>query len=173
MKARSIAAATAALLSLGLGAPALAGSDPHSHGHDAPVVAAADPHSQAHAAQSHALSLDHGRKWATDAALRKGMGEIRAALAAKRHAIQEGALGASDARALAGTLESQVAFIVAECKLEPAADANLHIVVADLVASVDAMKSAPSAAAAQGARRAVEAANAYGRYFDHPGWQPL
>jgi hypothetical protein len=60
---------------------------------------------------------------------------------------------------------------VANCKLTPEADAVLHVVVADLLAGADQMKSGTDAAA--GAHKVVTAANEYSRYFDHPGWKVL
>ena len=157
MKARFLAAAVVSALSLGFGATALAAADQGA----------------AHALESHRLTLDHGRKWGTDEALRRGMDEIRAALESRRKAIRASSLGASEYQALAGNVENQVAYIVANCKLPPAADANLHVVVAELVAAAGAMKGTSTADAAQGARRAIGAANAYGKHFDHPGWKSL
>ncbi|MEP7262020.1 MAG: hypothetical protein ABI669_12500 [Usitatibacter sp.] len=157
MKARILAAAVVSALSLGFGATALAAAD----------------HGAAHALESHRLTLDHGRKWGTDEALRRGMGEIRAALESRRAGISASSLRAPEYQALAGTVESQVAYIVANCKLPPAADENLHVVVAELVAAAGAMKGTSTADAARGARRAIGAANAYGKHFDHPGWRSL
>ena len=82
--------------------------------------------------------LDHGKKWATDEPLRKYMSEIRAALAAKQGGIHKGTLAPEDYKALGTLVEARVATIVAECKLEPAADANLHRIVAELIAGADA-----------------------------------
>lgn len=133
---------------------------------------AADAHQ--HAAGEHGeLLLDHGHKWPTDAPLRQGMAAIRAALAARHDAIHQGSLAAADFQALASELETQVAGIVANCRLEPAADANLHLVIARLLAGAAAMQGRSGTAPAAGAVQAIEAINDYGRYFDHPGWQPL
>lgn len=151
----------AALLaaSLGAGVPALA-ADSHSH----------DSQSQA---APHKLSLDHGKKWATDEPLRKGMGDIRGALAAKVDAIHKGKLSAAEYKALGATVEKNVGDIVANCKLPPEADANLHIVVAELVAAADAMQGKSDVKPAMGAERAVRATNEYAKYFNHPGFKPL
>ena len=119
------------------------------------------------------LQLDHGRKWATDAPLRKGMGDIRQALEARHKAIHKGTLDAAGYRELGAVIESRVAGIVSDCKLPPEADANLHIVVAELVAAADALQGRSAEKPSKGAGRAVAAANAYGRHFDHPGWKPL
>lgn len=133
---------------------------------------AADPHQHA-AGEPMKLALDHGKRWPTDEPLRKGMTEIRDALAAKHEAIRNGKLTPAEYKALGGTVEAQVATIVAQCKLEPAADANLHLIVAELVAGADAMQGKSKATPAAGAAQVVRAVNQYGRYFNHPGWKPL
>lgn len=136
------------------------------------AAVAADTHQ--HAASEHAgLALDHGHKWATDAPLRQAMTAIRTALAARHEAIHHGSLSAADFQALGSELEAQVASIVANCRLEPAADANLHLIIARLLAGAAAMQGHSGTTPAAGAVQAIEAVNDYGRYFDHPGWQPL
>ncbi|HRD92116.1 MAG TPA: hypothetical protein PK201_03245 [Accumulibacter sp.] len=119
------------------------------------------------------LVLHHGKKWATDEPLRRNMSEIRAALAAKAAAIHQGTLTPEDYQTLGILVEAHIASIVAECKLEPAADKNLHLVVAELSAGADAMRGKSTATPAAGAAQAVGAVNRYGRYFQHPGWKPL
>lgn len=151
-----VAAALVAAFALGAGAPTFA-ADPHQH-------AAGEPTK---------LVLDHGKKWATDEPLRKNMTDIRAALAAKEVGIHKGTLTPDDYKALGTTVEAHVATIVAECKLVPAADANLHLVVAELLAAADAMQGRAKTKPAAGAVQAVRAVNQYGRYFNHPGWKPM
>jgi hypothetical protein len=152
----TVTAVSVAALVLAAGMPSFA-ADTHQHGASAP----------------HKLVLDHGRKWATDAPLRKNMAEIRAALAARHAGIHEGTITADDYRALGTLVEARVARIVAECKLEPAADANLHLIVADLIAGADAMQGKSKATPASGAVQTVRALNEYGKFFNHPGWKPL
>lgn len=156
---------TTALLAAATLALALAG---------APQALAASSHDHGHAAHGQpTLQLDHGKKWGTDAALRQGMGRIRAAIEARHEGIHANALGAAEYRALGQAIEKQVAYIVANCKLPPEADAQLHIVVAELVAAADALQGKGEAAPRKGAVRAVAALNDYGRFFDDPGFKPL
>jgi len=129
--------AIAAALALAFAAPAFAAEDAHSHGH---------------AAEEAKLVLDHGKKWPTDAPLRQGMENIRAVVAK----------GAKD-EALAKAVETEVAGIVQNCKLEPEADEQLHIVIAELMAGAEA----------KDAERVAKALNAYGEHFDHAGWKRL
>jgi hypothetical protein len=96
-----------------------------------------------------------------------------AAFAAKQEAMHAGTLTPAEYKALGGLVEGQVANIVAQCKLEPAADANLHLIIAELVAGADALQGKSPATPAAGATRIVHAMNEYGRYLDHPGWLPL
>ena len=135
-------------------------------------VLAADTHGHA-AGEPNKLVLNHGKKWATDQPLRTSMGEIRKALAAKQEAIHKGTLTSPDYQMLAATVDAQVATIVAECKLEPEADANLHLIVAELLAGAESMQGKSANKPAAGAMLTVQAVNRYGQYFDHPGWKAL
>jgi hypothetical protein len=141
----------------------------------APGVSAAQatPTTHAHAAHGK-LTLDHGRKWPTDDALRVGMNNIRALVQPQLGPIHTGKLDAAQYAALANGIERQIGDIVANCKLEPKADAMLHLVIADLGAGVDAMAGkSPSVQPFQGATTVVAALDDYGRYFDHPGFKPI
>jgi hypothetical protein len=149
-------AAIVALFALGAAAPSFA-ADSHPH-------AAAD---RAH------FTLDQGRKWSTDEPLRINMEGIRSAVVLKQDAIHDGSLSAKEYEALATTIEAHVATIVAECKLTPEADANLHLIVADLLEGADAMRGKSQSAPSAGGIHVMRALDAYGRYFHHPGWKPL
>jgi len=136
-------------------------------------VAAADLHDHQHEAASAKLQLDNGRKWASDAPLRQAMAAMRADLAGKLHAIHKGSLAKADYAALGKSIEGQVGTIVSQCKLEPQADAMLQIVIADLAGAADVMQGKAAGQPAEAAHRAAMALNDYGKYFTHPGWQPL
>ena len=138
----------------------------------APTLAV-EPHSHDGAAPAHKLSLDHGRKWATDAPLREGMSEIRKALAQEHAAVKKGTMSDAGYAELGAAIEKSVASIVANCKLSPEADANLHVIVAQLASAADDLQGKTSANRADGARKAMNALVLYGRYFSHPGWKPL
>jgi hypothetical protein len=138
------------------------------------ATAATEPHHAGHAPGPPAnLELDQGKRWATDAPLRKGMEALHAAFAERVEAIHAGTLPAADYRALGGKVQTEVATVVAECKLEPKADAVLHVIVAELLAAADILQGRAPGTPVAGAQRAVTALNDYGRYFDHPQWQPL
>ena len=135
--------------------------------------AAEATHEHAHGANS-ALTLDHGKRWATDAALREGMSALRAALAAQLPSIHRNTLDAAGYASLASTLEPALAGIFAHCHLPPAADAQLHNVLLPINAAIGRMKQAATVAERRDAAITVISGLAdYGRYFDHPGWKPL
>lgn len=140
-----------------------------------PAVSSAQTSPPAHEHAGHGkLTLDHGKKWSTDEALRTGMNNIRNQIKPRLGAIHSGKLTKAQYSELAQKIEAEVGYIVANCKLEPKADAMLHLVIADIGAGVDAMagKSA-SLRPAQGAAAVVTALNEYSRFFSHPGWQAL
>jgi hypothetical protein len=141
-----------------LGGPAWAQGAAHSHD----------------AASEHTLSLDNGRKWATDEPLRAGMDRIRGLVVSQLDAAHAGKLNAAQYKTLASKIETEVGGIVANCKLEPKADAMLHLVIADIGAGTDVMagKSAKQRPV-NGLAKVVDAVNQYGKHFDHPGLAPI
>lgn len=138
----------------------------------APAAWAQHEHSQEHAADAAAvaqLQLDGEQKWPTDAPLRTGMAAIRAAFDADHEAIHAGTETEEQYTALAARIETEVQGIVAACRLPPAADANLHYVIADLMAGVALMRGTdPPRSRHDGAALVHGALLAYGRYFDDP-----
>lgn len=136
-------------------------------------AAAVEDHSQHQAAAHAQLSLDHGRKWNTDKPLRDGMTQIRTAMASNLEQIHQGKLTAEQYSSLGTSVQQQVNTIITQCKLDPKADAMLHIILADLLAGADAMQGKGQLAPDAGAHKVVEALNAYGNYFKHPGWRSL
>jgi hypothetical protein len=151
-------AVLAAALSTAFAVPALAAGDAHDHG----------------AATSVALQLDHGKKWQTDEPLRKGMTSVRTAVATDLKVVHANKATTRQYEALAAKVNAEVAGIVQNCKLPPEADAQLHIVVAELIAGAEAMEGKEKGVARRdGAVRVIKALNAYGEYFDHAGWNRL
>lgn len=159
MTLTGLAAALSAAALLSVPLPALT-QDVHQPGQSAPAT--------------HQLKMNQGKKWATDEALRKGMTEIRGLIDAQLPAIKKGRLKPEDYAALGSKVQGQVGYIVQNCKLDPQADANRHIILEDIIAGADAMegkdkKVNPHA----GTNKAVAGLNTYGKYFDHPNWKGL
>lgn len=120
------------------------------------------------------LTLDHGKPWGTDAALREGMSAMRTAMAARLHEIHSNTLDAAGYASLASTLQPALAGIFANCHLPPAADAQLHNILLPMNAAIERMSNAATAQEGRNAALAVMGGLAdYGKTFDHPGWQPL
>lgn len=88
---RLVAAALLSAFALGANGPVSAAAV-HQHGAGAPAK----------------LALDHGKKWATDEPLRKGMGEIRALLAGRLAAIHGGKLTSDEYKALGAAATSTI-----------------------------------------------------------------
>jgi hypothetical protein len=140
---------------------------------------AAHPHEQGHPQQGSGSAAlvsrlemrADGPRWPTDAPLRTGMTNIRAAFDADHPAIHAGRQTDAQYDALAGTIEREVNTIVANCKLAPDADAQLHYVVGDLLQAVSLLRgSDPSKSRHDGAHLVHGALKAYGKYFDDPTW---
>lgn len=139
-----------------------------------PVLAAGDVHQHAGAAGELKLALNQGQKWTTDAPLRQGMDNIRGALAKDVKAIHANKATPKQYEALAAKVTGEVAGIVQNCKLEPAADEQLHLVIAELMAGAEAMEGKVEGETRRaGAERVAKALNAYGEHFDHAGWKRL
>lgn len=145
-------------LPLSLAAGPLQAAETHDHGH----------------ASSATLTLDHGQKWATDAPLRQAMGNLRQAVAQALPEAHAGKLTDANYDALGAQANRELSYIVENCKLEPQADAVLHVILADVVAGVGiAGGQQAGQPRAMGVVHLAEALNQYGAYFDHPDWQDI
>ncbi len=133
---------------------------------------AADPEHDHHdhaTQETGGLVLNEGQRWATDAALREGMERVRATFVEALPAYQRGEFSPEAATEAARAIEDHVAFLVENCKLEPAADAVLHVLVAELLQGAAGLRQAPQSG--EGLPRIHGVLRDYPRYFDHPGWQ--
>lgn len=138
-----------------------------------PPAIAAEDH-RTHPSSTHTqLSLNHGSKWATDEPLRTGMTNIRTSLTGQLQQIHNGEMSADDYSTLGTAVHTEITIIIAQCKLEPQADAMLHIILSGLLAGADAMQGKGEITPASGAHKIIESLNAYGEYFNHPGWTRL
>lgn len=119
-----------------------------------------------------ALDLDDGRRWKTDAPLREGMERIREAVAvAKVQAQRADGLDRRQAGELATVVDEAIVYMVSHCQLEPAADANLHMLLAKLSGAAAAIRA--DRGSVEGLPVMIDALAVYPRYFEHPGWEPL
>ena len=133
-----------------------------------PVLAAEHHHS--HEAMPQKLQLNAGKKWTTDAPIRQAMERINAEMAKAVPLIHRNRFSEADYRLLGEAVDREVAYAVANCKLEPKADAMLHILIGDLVDGAAAMRGQGAVSRHDGAVRVLGALKAYGMYFEHPSW---
>ena len=145
-------AAMPLLLLSALAAPLAHAQDGHEHHSPATTVSQEIP----------------AQRYATDAPLRTGMAQIRTAVDALGH-YERGHMGVEQAVTFATTIQEQVAYLVANCKLEPQADAALHGIIAKLGAGAQALKTDPADLAAIPPMR--EALADYRRTFDDPAFE--
>lgn len=146
---------TVVALGFVMGLPALA-AEPHAHGGTAATVQ---------------LQLDHGKKWQTDDALRRGMSQIRTDMAESLTPIHNNAFTPVQYEALAGRIQAQIDYVVGNCKLPEQADQQLHLLLEQIIDGAGEMKAATGRD--QGAAKIVRALAQYGEYFNHAGWRPL
>ena len=151
------------LLTLALPLSDLAQAAPHSHDHAAPDSTTATT--------ATGLHLNAGKKWPTDAPLRQAMQGLADAYLAVLHDIHMNRLPAAGYADLAKRTESAVADMVAQCKLDAQTDAQLHLIVAQLLDGSGKMNSTKTQRG--GALQAIEALNRYGEFFDDPGFHPV
>lgn len=123
----------------------------HLHEGEGSHMHEADAH-EAHGTAS--MELNAGQRWETDEPLRLGMQRIRDAAAQ-----QQGA-------ALASTTKEQVNYLIANCKLDPQADAALHGIISQLLAGADMLSKAPDSS--EGTEKIRHALHQYPDYFNHP-----
>ena len=80
----------------------------------------------------------------------------------------------ADYEAFGKDVTAQITYIVENCKLDPKADEQLHIIVADMMSGVEAAEGKEGEKKrAAGVVKVAQAANAYGKHFDHAGWKAI
>ncbi|QJD58278.1 hypothetical protein HG264_04825 [Pseudomonas sp. gcc21] len=137
----------------------------HAHGHEA---------HQAHGMGEHAMQLNDGSQWETDAPLRKAMGILRNDIRPLMPEIHQDTLEGERYQALASSVTEQVSYMIEHCELEGEADAQLHLVIADLMTAAKVMQGEVADQAQRfGAIRMVGALNNYATYFDDAGFEKL
>ncbi len=156
------AAASAAAAASASAAPAAAGN---AGAHDAHARATSH---DAHATHGAPPVLPEGQRWATDEPLRAAMTRIREAVerSAPEHGTRQ--LQAAGAGALATAVEQDIAYMVANCRLEPEPDAALHALIGRMTNAAAMLKEDPLSDA--GLPELVAVLQEYQATFDHPGW---
>lgn len=155
----------AALMLTLLLAPAMAMAQHVDHATGVEHASAAAHHDHDdHAAIMH-VPADHVR-WMPDASLIQGMARVRTAVATLAH-HEMGHMGDLHVLTLADEIDSAVAFMFANCKLDPRPDVALHGLLARLMAGTQALHATPGDASPVADMRA--AVQDYAKWFDDPG----
>lgn len=132
------------------------------------------PAPAAHAEHAHAVApateVPAGRHWPTDAPLRDGMRRVRQAVQALEH-VEHGHLDAAQTANVAKLIDGAVNDMIANCKLQPDADAALHGLLAKFLVGANAARSGKDIPVAladmQGALKR------YPLLFDDPAWNTV
>lgn len=141
----------------------------------APLPSVAENSHAGHAkAEPHRIALNAGKKWATDKPLRQAMNAMRATVTRNIELVHGGRATAATYEAAAKEVNEQVAYMVKNCKLGRRADAQLHIVLADIIGGVETLEGEHAGVGREAGLASIgQALNTYGSHFDHPGWKPL
>ena len=143
-------------LALALGSAGIAAAQSHDH--------------DSHGAGAIEITLNDGAKWQGDQNMITGMTAIHGTMAANLDAIHNGTLPADAANGVAADVQKQVDFMVENCVLEPEVDEQFHIVLGEVMTGISALEAGE---VETGAVTIVQALNAYGEHFEHPGWQMI
>ena len=127
-------------------------------------------HAAAPADGAAAAAPSSGERFAVDAPLQAGMGKIRTAVASLEH-HEMGHLSDEQVIVQADEITAQVQFLIANCKLDPQADAALHGIIGKLLEGAKALKEKPADATPVASLRV--ALVEYPRLFDDATWLPL
>lgn len=137
----------------------------------APGIAAAQSTTHdGHAASTLEITLNDGAKWQGDQNMLTGMSAIHGTMTANLDAIHAGSLPADAAKGMAADVQKQIDFMVENCVLAPEVDEQFHIILGEVMTGVSALQEGE---VESGAVTIVQALNAYGEHFEHPGWQVL
>jgi hypothetical protein len=146
--------AFALALALALGTPGIVAAQTHAH--DGSSGTAIE------------ITLNNGAKWHGDQNMITGMTTIHGTMAANLEAIHAGTLSTDTGKEIAADIQKQLDFMIENCVLEPEVDEQFHVVLGEVMTGVSALEEGE---AETGAVTIVQALNAYGEHFEHPGWQ--
>ncbi|MCB0350035.1 MAG: hypothetical protein KDD38_02555 [Bdellovibrionales bacterium] len=133
------------------------------------TVAAEQAHDHHHHEKTELkLSFNNGKKWPTDLALRSNMDAIHDHIKSKIKKIHAGDMTDGEFKKLGEQIKTNTDDIFKNCKLEPEADAQLHLVMAGILTASEKLVGKASL---QEKRKAVDEIlshyKSYLKYFDH------
>jgi hypothetical protein len=125
-------------------------------------------HHAAHGGAELDLARPDSGKWASDESLRQGMSELRSAFESHHTDYKEGNFDAGRAAELADSVEENVNFMFANCRLPADADAELHKLLAAALGAAQSLRESDNPH--EGLHQLHQVLKAYPEFFDHPGW---
>jgi len=133
------------------------------------LVTAAEEHRHDHGYSTEKLSLNQGEKWQIDESLHIGMSGIKKEMMANLDAIHHDKYAKEQYSALAKRIDAQISYLFEHCKLPAKADAQLHILLANIMQGSHLMKAGETPR--QGAIKIIQSLNDYPQYFNDSAWQ--
>ncbi|MCO5143616.1 MAG: hypothetical protein M9962_11045 [Oligoflexia bacterium] len=133
----------------------------------------ATANSQTHDHQNHTnlsreLRLDGGKKWVTDKSLRFNMSAIHQHIKINLPKIDDQKLTSEEYLLLSEKINSNIKNIFKTCRLPAKADAQLHIILVNMMRSNDILKSKTGTVEKNHAiHEILSAYKMYLEYFDH------
>lgn len=117
---------------------------------------------------------DTGEPWRTDAAVRRGMGDLRSTIDAGVANRAVGSISGERLGELGRVIEARVGELIVCCVTRETSGRHLHMLLAEMTDGATLMmQGRHTDARRMGLLKVVQALNLYGDLFDHPGWQPL
>lgn len=139
-------------------------------------IAAQTDHAHHHDHAVTPLALNQGQKWPIDDSLHIGMSQIKAVVEKNLNEIHHKTMTAQQYAKLAKKLQSQLDYLFKHCNLPAEADAQLHILLAEIMQGSNKMNSHKMSAsenARDGAIQVIKALSRYPKYFNDSQWQGL
>jgi hypothetical protein len=138
-----------------------------------PVFAAGTGQDHGHAVHG-TMELKQGQKWETDAPLRQGMSALHEIVSTSLTGAHANTLTPNDYQKISKDVMTQFTYVVENCKLEPEADAQLHILLGNIVQGVEVIEGNVSGEEPEaGLKKLAQALNEYGSHFNHPNWAAI
>jgi len=140
-------------------------------GNFAAIAEQKQAHPHDHDTNPQQIRLNQGEKWEIDESLNIGMTLIKQEVIKNLDDIHNDLFSNQQYAQLAIELDKQLAFLFKNCQLPPQADAQLHILLAQIGRGVGVIKHDNNKK--QGAVVVIQALKDYPNYFDDPAWQDI
>lgn len=124
----------------------------------------AEEHSHSHEGHNTQMVLNEGKKWQSDQTLKVNMAALEEKFDSVHKLFETKKVKSSDYKMLAKQIGDSTSQIVKNCKLEPKADATLHVVLGKLLAAQENLKNPKKRIVAL--REIHESLNLYHEYFE-------